>query len=330
MKAFSERSPVKVGLVGGLVMLVFGLFTFNYESLPLIGGGTTYTAQFRESAGIRPDAEVRVAGVKVGKVTEVELKGPIVLISFTVKGAWIGDQSIAAIKIKTLLGQKNLNLEPRGSNDQNPDEAIPVNRTVTPYDVSDAFADLAKTTGQIDTAMLAQSFTTLAETFTAATPDEVKSAFTGLSKMSQSIATRDEDLRKLLANGNAFTKTIADRNAQLEAFFKDGGVLLQEFNRRKEAISALLKGTKELSKQLAGLADDNKAQLGPALDQLDRVAEVLQRNQQHLDKSLRLAGPFYRLVGNAVGSGRWIDTYICGLVPAGGGGCVPHKPGGGN
>ncbi|SDI79490.1 phospholipid/cholesterol/gamma-HCH transport system substrate-binding protein [Actinokineospora alba] len=328
MKPFSERNQAKVGVVGGLIMfLVTALIYFGPE-LPLIGGGTTYTAQFREAAGLKPDDEVRVAGVKVGKITKVELKGQVVLISFRIKGVWVGDQTVAHIKIKTLLGQKNLNLEPKGTEEQDPGTHIPVNRTVTPYDVTDAFADLAETTGQIDTTLLAKSFTTLAETFTAATPEEVRSALTGLSALSQSISTRDQELKKLLEHSATFTKTIADRNAQFELLLKDGATLLQEFNKRKDAITALLKGTQDLGRELAGLVKDNQAQIGPALDQLNRVSDVLQRNQQHLERSLRLAGPFYRLVGNAVGNGRWIDTYICGLVPASGGGCMPSKGGG--
>ncbi|HVK21704.1 MAG TPA: MCE family protein [Actinokineospora sp.] len=329
MKPFREREPVRVGLIGGLIMLVVGALTFFWGDLPLVGGGTTYTAQFREAAGLRPNDEVRVAGVKVGAVTDVELSGNIVLISFRVSGIRIGDQTVAAIKIKTLLGQKNLNLDSRGGNEQNPDEPIPVSRTVTPYDVTDAFGDLAKTAGEIDTGQLAESFKTLSQTFDSATPEEVRSALDGLSALSTTISSRDEELKKLLTGTGTFTKTIADRNDQFEALIKDGGVLLEAISSRKESVSALLSGTRNLAQQLAGLVAENEAQLGPALEQLDRVSEVLQRNQQNLDKALRLAGPFYRLVGNAVGNGPWIDTYICGLVPAAGGGCVPAKTGGG-
>ena len=79
--------------------------------------------------------------------------------------------------------------------------------------------------------------------------------------------------------------------------------------------------------QLTGLVADNNAQLGPTLAQLDQVTAVLQRNQQNLDKGLSLLGPYYRLLDNAMGNGRWIDTYLCGLVPATPGrDCVP--PGG--
>jgi phospholipid/cholesterol/gamma-HCH transport system substrate-binding protein len=328
MKPFRSRNPVRVGLVGGAILLVAGLLTLFWDDLPGFGTGTTYTAEFTEAAGLKSGDEVRIAGAKVGEVTGVSLDGDHVRVTFRAKDAWIGDESVVAIRIKTLLGAKNLAVDPRGDRDQDPGKAIPRTRTVTPYDVNDAFGDLAKTAGEIDTDQLAQSFRTLSETFSATTPDDVRSALDGLSTLSQTISSRDTQLKQLLANTSQVTGTVATRTDQLASLITDGTVLLSEFQKRRDAISALLRGTQDLAAQVKGLIQDNDAQLGPALEQLDRVTDVLQRNQNNLDSSLGLAGPFYRLVGDAIGNGDWIDTYVCGLVTGAGGGCQPPKPGG--
>lgn len=326
MKPFRERDTVKVGLVGATVMAVLGLLLFTWESLPVIGG-TTYVAHFKEAAGLSADDEVRVAGVKVGKVTDVELENSYVKVSFRSRGVWLGDRTVAAIRIKTLLGQKMLALEPAGGGELDPATPIPLERTITAYDVIDAFSDLSKTVGDIDTETLAESFDTLAQTFSATTPQEVRTALEGMSALSRTVASRDEELRTLLEHSAGVGKILADRTAQFNALLDDGAVLLREFADRREAIGALLRGTRDLSTQLQALVRENQAQIGPALAQLDRVLDVLQRNQANLDKALKLAGPFYRLVGNAVGNGRWIDTYLCGLIPAadGAAGCVPPR-----
>ncbi|SDD93029.1 MCE family protein [Actinokineospora iranica] len=328
MKPFRERNTVKLGLVGLAVMAVLGVLIFTWESLPLVGG-SVYTAHFREAAGLKPDDEVRVAGVKVGKVTDVELESTYVKVTFRARGVWLGDQTVAAIKIKTLLGQKNLALDPLGTKELDPDTPIPQDRTVTAYDVNDAFGDLAKTTGEIDTAQLAESFKVLSQTFGATTPESVRTALDGMSKLSHTISSRDQELKQLLESTAGVSKTLAGRTDQFQALLDDGTTLLAEFDRRRDAIGALLSGTRDLSRQLSALVADNQAQIGPALEQLDRVTDVLQKNQDNLDRSLRLAGPFYRLIGNAVGNGRWIDSYICGLIPSadGSAGCVPPKGG---
>jgi phospholipid/cholesterol/gamma-HCH transport system substrate-binding protein len=329
-KPFRARNPIVVGLVTALVMIALGGAVFFSDDLPLIGGGTTYSAEFHEAAGLKPNDEVRVAGVKVGEVTDVRLSGDHVDVVFRVKDTWVGNRTTAAIKIKTLLGQKNLVLDPVGSGELDPDQPIPVERTTSPYDVTAVFNDLSNTVGAINTDQLAQSFSVLSETLGASTPQDVRTAFDGISALSRTLASRDEELVKLFANTNEVSKTLGDRSQQVSSLIRNGNTLLTELNARKDAIAKLFSGVKNLSIQLKGLVADNQKTLGPALDQLDRVATVLQRNQDKLNDSLRLAGPFYRLLGNTLGNGRWIDTYICGLIPSAGppGSCVPPKTGG--
>ncbi|MBB5954827.1 phospholipid/cholesterol/gamma-HCH transport system substrate-binding protein [Saccharothrix tamanrassetensis] len=312
--ARAERNPVTTGAVGLTVIALLLLSAFYYDDLPIIGGGTTYSAEFTEAAGLVPSNEVRVAGVKVGKVTDVELAGDRVLVSFRVKDAWLGDRSTATIRIKTLLGQKFLALDPQGSQPLDPREPIPRDRTLSPYDVQEAFNGLATTVGQIDTKQLADSFRVLSETFQGSA-DSVRGALDGLSALSKTISSRDEQLARLLDNTRQITKTLSDRNEQFEKLLADGNLLLGELRKRKDAIGALLTGTRELSKELSGLVSDNNAQLKPALEQLDRVSTMLQRNQDALSRGLALMAPFYRVFANTLGNGRWFDVYICGLLP---------------
>lgn len=309
-----ERNPVIVGAVGLLLLALTGLIAYNADALPLIGGGTTYTASFTEAAGLRDGNEVRVAGVKVGKVTGVSLDGAQVKVTFRVNHTWIGDASTAAIGIKTLLGEKYLALDPLGSRAQDPGQRIPKSRTTSPYDVTQALNGLGNTLGAIDTAQLAASFETISDTFKD-TPASVRSAATGLSSLSRTISSRDAQLAELLAGSKQLTTTLSDQNSRFQALISDGDLLLAEVRKRRDSIHALLTGTQDLGAQLTGLVADNNRQLGPTLDALDRVTDVLLANQSSLDKALSLAGPYYRLVGNTLGNGHWFDSYLCGLVP---------------
>jgi phospholipid/cholesterol/gamma-HCH transport system substrate-binding protein len=309
-----KRNPIATGAISLTLIALLLLAAFYSDDLPIVGGGTSYAADFSEAAGLVPGNEVRVAGVKVGKVTKVRLNGDRVRVTFKVKDAWVGDRTTAMIRIKTLLGQKFLALDPQGSTTLSPGDPIPKERTLAPYDVNEAFNGLATTVGQIDTKQLADSFTVLSDTFKNS-PEHVRGALDGLSALSKTISSRDEQLAKLLANTRQLTKTLADRNAEFEKLLADGNLLLGELRKRREAISALLTGTRDLARELSGLVQDNQNQLKPALDQLGRVTTILQRNQDNLDRSLALMAPFYRVFANTLGNGRWFDTYICGLLP---------------
>jgi phospholipid/cholesterol/gamma-HCH transport system substrate-binding protein len=309
-----HRNPVLVGAIGLALLVLAGLVAYNADALPVIGGGTSYSADFSEAAGLRPGNEVRVAGVKVGKVTGVSLDGDKVKVTFRVRHTWIGDASTAAIGIKTLLGEKYLAVDPLGSRPQDPAQRIPKTRTTSPYDVTEAFNGLGRTFGAIDTAQLAASFETISETFKD-TPASVRSAATGLAALSKTVSSRDAELADLLSGSKQLTKTLSDQNGRFQALVSDGNLLLDELNKRRDAIHDLLVGTQDLGAQLSGLVADNNRQLAPTLDALDRVTTVLDANQAGLDKALALAGPYYRLVGNTLGNGRWFDSYLCGLVP---------------
>ena len=333
MKPLSERNPIAVAIVGLVLLAVIAFLVFDSANLPIIGGGTGYTAYFAEDAGLQPGNEVRIAGVVVGRVTGVSLAGNKVAVAFKVKGAWVGNQTTAAIKIKTLLGDKFLALDPRGGQPQDPATPIPLLRTSSPYDVTQAFNGLGQEVSQINTVQLGRSLQTLSEAFSG-TPPYTRAALRGLASVSQAIASRDNELAGLLQGARNVTGALAGEDARFAKLLGDGNLLLAELRQRQAAIHALLTGTEALAVQLSGLVSDNQAALGPALAALDQVTAVLQRNQANLKKALALAGPYYRLLGNALGNGRWFDSYLCGIVPKsylppGTGpstGCEPPKP----
>jgi phospholipid/cholesterol/gamma-HCH transport system substrate-binding protein len=333
MKPLSERNPIIVAIVGLVILAGIALLTFDSANLPIIGGGTGYTAYFAEDAGLQAGNEVRIAGVIVGQVTGVSLAGNKVAVSFKVKNAWVGNATTADIKIKTLLGEKFLALDPQGNAPQNPATPIPLSRTTSPYDVTQAFQGFGQEVSQINTAALARSLETFSAAF-ARTPPYVRSALRGLASLSQSVASRDAQVTSLLAGAKNVTGTLATEDSSFAKLLGDGNLLLAELQQRQAAIHALLTGTQALATQLSGLVNDNQARLGPALQALNQVTDILARNQANLTKALALAGPYYRLLGNALGNGRWFDVYLCGVLPKSylppgtgpASGCEPPKP----
>jgi phospholipid/cholesterol/gamma-HCH transport system substrate-binding protein len=314
-KPMSERNPIWVAVAGLAILAVIATLTFFSGDLPFIGGGTTYTAYFAEAGGLQPGNEVRIAGVVVGRVTGVSLDGAKVAVTFHEKGAWLGNTTTASIKIKTLLGDKYLALVPQGTAPLNPGQPIPLSRTTSPYDVQQAFSDVGQQLGQIDTGQLARSLQVLSDAF-ASTPPYVRSALSGLADLSSSVASRQAQVASVLAGTRTVTGTLASEDARFAALLGDGNLLLSELRARQADISSLLVTTQALAAQLSGLVGDDQAKLGPALQALDQVTSVLQQNQANLARAIALAGPYYRLLGNTVGNGRWLDVYLCGLIPS--------------
>lgn len=312
---FRERNPVIVGAVSLAVLSAMVLAAFRAEDLPLIGGGDTYYAAFSEAGGLKANDEVRVAGVRVGKVQSVDLDGDHVRVEFNVEnGVEFGPQTNATIKVKTLLGAMYLALEPAGEGQMDEETEIPVERTSSPYDVVDAFSGLAHTSERIDTDQLARSLDTMSALMKD-TPEEFQGALRGMSALSQNIAARDEQLNELLGNMQKVSRVLADRNGDLVTLMEDGDKLFRALVARREAVHDLLTATSQLSRELTLMVKQTRADLKPALDHLDSVVDMLNKNQQNLDNSLRLMAPFYRVFANTLGTGPWFDTYIQNLPP---------------
>jgi phospholipid/cholesterol/gamma-HCH transport system substrate-binding protein len=326
-RSFSSRNPTTIGAIGLVLIMVVLWAAFNASKLPLIGGGTSYSALFTEDAGLQSGDAVTIAGVKVGTVSSTTLQtyvggpagsphGTFVKVDFKVKHAFVGNQSTVAIKLKTLLGAKYLAIDSTGQTAQVGRTPIPTSRTSSPFDIYPAFTQLTQTVDSINTTQLAQAFTVLAQDFSN-TPAAVKPLVQGLTRLSTTVASRDRELQSLLKQADAVTGTLASRDRQLQQLISDGGLLLEELNERRDAIHSLLVNTTTLAQQLEGLVADNQKTLGPMLDSLDGVLTLLQDNQNSLDQGLALLGPFYRLFNNSIGSGRWFDNYICNLSAGG-------------
>ena len=315
MKPFRERNPVIVGAVSLVVLAAVLLAALRADDLPIIGGGDTYHAMFTEAGGLKVHDEVRIAGVRVGKVDEVELAGDEVRVSFKVDDAAdFGSDTRAAIKVKTILGSMFLALEPAGGGRLDEGATIPAARTSSPFDVVEAFEGLASTSAQIDTDQLAESLTTLAD-LTRNTPEEFKGALDGLSRLSSNVAAKDEQLNTLLVNLERVSTVLDERDQDIVKLMEDSDVLFRALVARREAVHDLLVSSTTLSQELTRLIDQSREDLKPALAHLENVVAVLNKNEDNLDSSLRLMAPFYRVFANTLGTGPWFDTWISNFPP---------------
>jgi phospholipid/cholesterol/gamma-HCH transport system substrate-binding protein len=313
MKPFADRNPVVVGAVGLILTVVVVVGALQYKSLPFIDSQKNYVAYFSEAGGLAPGASVQVSGNEMGTVHGVSLDGPRVRVDFSLeKNAHLGDRTEAAIKTKSLLGSRMLEITPRGDGDLS--GPIPLERTSPPYQLNDALGDLATTVDQIDTGQLSQSLGTLAQTF-ADTPPELQAALQGLSKFSESLDKRDEQLRKLLAHANQATKVLANRTDQVVNLIRQTNSLLAQLRTESGALDEISGNLSNLSQQVSGFVADNRQQLRPAVDKLNGVLTIVANRRAQLQDSVKRLNAFAMSLGESVSTGPWFNAYLANLLP---------------
>lgn len=313
MKHFSERNPRVVGAVGMVVTAAIVLGALQYNHLPPFNAGDRYSAYFAEAGGLVEGDEVQVSGDRVGQVLGVDLDGPRVLVRFkTERGLRIGDRSEAAIKAKTVLGAKILEITPRG--DAPLSGPIPLERTISPYQLPDALGDLSNVIKGIDTDQLSQSLQTLSETF-AETPPSIRQALEGATRLATTIDKRDAKIRELLANANTATTVLGRRTGQIASLITDTNNLLAALQGQIGALDAIAVNVSALARELSGFVADNRTQLKPALDKLNGVLTLVDNRKGELMNALKLGHQYMLSFGESASSGPFSQVYIANLLP---------------
>lgn len=313
MKRFSERNPVVVGAVGVAVLATIAAAALNYDRLPVLNSTASHSAYFADAGGLGSGSSVRVSGFAVGKVTDVRLDGPQVLVTFTVDSdIHLGAGTEAAIKVKSLLGTKVLEVTPRG--DGRLDGAIPLTRTTSPYQLPDALGDLATTISGLQTDQLSDALSTVAQTF-ADTPPDVRIAVQGVAQLSDTINRRDVQLRNLLDNARKVTTVLADRTGQVVQLVQDTNALLAELRTQSAALGSISGEISRVTQQLQGFIADNREQFRPMLDKFNGALAVIDNRKGRVQEAIKLLNAYALSLGESVASGPFFKAYIPNLLP---------------
>lgn len=329
MKSFLERKPGPIGVIGTGVIVAALVAAFNFESLPGVNDAVEYRAEFTDASGLHSGDDVEMAGVKVGKIADIELTGNRVTVAFIADTgeATLGDETAAAIKVQTALGRRFLELESRGLGRLAENDTIPLSRTTAGFDITDSLSKLTQEVTDTNVVDLSRALDVTSDVF-AELPPELESSLIGLSRLSETVASRDGQLKELMDHANGVSTVLAERNQQLATLMGDGQALFAALNDRAQTIHDLLVNVRAVADQVSGLVDENNAELRPTLDELRGVIDTLNRNYDNLDKALTRAPSYVRILGEAVSSGPYFGVIIQNIVPTDLRGQMPNSFGG--
>lgn len=313
MRTLQGEDRVSNGLKGILILLLVVGVGQSFTSVPMLFATPVYFAQFTDTGGLNTGDKVRIAGVDVGRVQTIDIEGDKVTMGFTLGGQQIGTDSRAAIRTDTILGKKNLQIEPRGTKTLSANGMLPVGQTTTPYQIYDAFFDVTEAAQGWDTKTVKTALNTLSDTIDQTAP-HLTDALQGLEQFSDVIGKRDEQIEQLLGNANKIAKVLGDRSGQVNALLVNAQQLLAAINERGYAITVLLDNVSSFSAQVQGVIDDNP-NLNRVLEQLREVSDILIAKKAELVDGLTNVKSAVVGLGEVVSSGPYFKTLLVNLVP---------------
>jgi len=313
MRVLEGSNRVRGGLMGIILLVIVIGVGQSFASVPMLFAKPTYYAQFGDTGGITPGDKVRIAGVDVGEVLKTEIEGDKVVVGFTLGGTQIGSDSRAAIRTDTILGRRNIEIEPRGSTALEANGILPLGQTTTPYQIYDAFFDVTKSASGWDTTSVRESLNVLSETIDQTYP-HLSSALDGVARFSDTIGKRDEQIKQLLGNANKIAGVLGERSGQVNALLVNAQTLLSAINERGYAVGQLLERVSVFSEQLKGFIDDNP-NLNRVLEQLRTISNILVERKFDLVDVLTTLRKFLTALSESVASGPYFKVLLSNLLP---------------
>ena len=267
-----------------------------------------YAAEFANAGGLRSGDPVLVAGVPSGRVDSLSLEGGSAVVGFRLDRAQdLGEASTATIGLKSILGNRFLEVTPAGGGDLGPDRRIGVERTTSPYmidDIGGAVTDLAEGLDTTAVSAMIDNLDSILPQDAGATGQAVDdiSAALGL------LAREDARMSRVVTTTRELTGVLVSQEAGIRALTDQSLVLVTVLTQRRESLSALVSSLEELSARVRVLLDEEGEDVDQLLRNMRSISATYERNIDSMDEVLTRMPPGLRAVADATGNGPWTDV----------------------
>jgi phospholipid/cholesterol/gamma-HCH transport system substrate-binding protein len=280
------------------------------------GSTVGYSAVFTDASSLKSGDSVRVAGIRVGTVNGVALQpDDTVLVTFdSDRDVVLTTGTKVAVRYLDLVGNRYLDLldSPGSTRIQPPGSQIPTDRTEPALDLDMLLGGLKPVIQGLN-------------------PQNVNALTNSLIQILQG---QSGNVESLLANTSAFTNELADNrqtvqqlidnlNVVVATVAQDGGKFSGAVDRLEKLITGLSKDRDPIGEaitaldtgtaSLTDLLSQARPPLAGTVDQLNRLAPLLDKDKPLLDISLQKAPENYRKLVRLGSYGSWLNQYLCGI-----------------
>ncbi|QCH26121.1 MCE family protein [Mycobacteroides salmoniphilum] len=310
------RGPL-IGLSVFMVIAV-AMTWLVYSTLRRDVAGSTYdyAAMFTDVTGLRDGDDVRVAGVRVGRIESVAIDGDLAKVEFRVQTEQpLYGNTIATITYQNIVGQRYLGLslgKTGGTDRLKPGSVIPVEQTEPSFDIG----------------MLLHGFEPL---FSVLDPAEVDNLTDGVvkslqgdsgsivglvdqtSQLTETFAGRDKVLDDVITNLNGLTKTLAGQNKNLDSVLTHTREMVAILDNRRAGLVDSIGSTGFAVRRLSKISDSVYPQLNEILYREPGFVGHLNSVEPQLAFTGANLPLLLKGVARTTQEGAFINGYVCDL-----------------
>jgi phospholipid/cholesterol/gamma-HCH transport system substrate-binding protein len=298
---------VTTTLATSLLVILIGNLSF--------GDSRDFRAVFTDVTGVVEGDDVRVAGVKVGTVDDIELRGDRAVLTFSVaEGTPVTAATNATVRYRNLVGQRYVSLtDGIGASDPlEPGDTIPVERTAPALDLTvlfNGFKPLFQALSPSDVNRLSYEIIQVFQ----GEGGTVESLLANTASVTDTLADRDEVIGDLITNLDDVLTRIGDRDEQLSRLIVNFRNLMGGLKDDRKAILGSLDQISALSVETADLVVGFREPFVEDIRQLRRFAGNLNEpaNKAELDRAMQVLPIKLEKIGRTAIYGSYFNFFLC-------------------
>ncbi|MGH2748403.1 MAG: MCE family protein [Actinomycetota bacterium] len=330
MRSFRERSPVIVGIVSIVLLAGAVGFAFSLNRFPGLRGVYSVAADLEDAAGLQSGNEVRIAGVRIGRVTGIQLRPQAARVEMEIENdVRVPAETTVEVKLKTILGQKFIDLRfPRaylsassGGGDPSQStshfleegDVIPKSQTSIPYEIYQAANEGTAVLEEIDKESLREMLDVLGRVV-GASKEELRAALTSVDRAGKVLGPKSAAISKLLRNARKVSGTLAARDDDIEALLTEGAEVLGVLAERRANTSSLLAAVDDLGRNLGLLIEVARGDIQLGTRDLKGILLIAESELDSIAAALEELGTAQRLFAQPLRFGRFTEGHVCAVT----------------
>lgn len=311
-------SPLlKLAAVAVIAVLAFALiYSTLRNTVP--GGTKTYTAEFNDVTGLREGDDVRIAGVKVGRIEQLELTGSDAEVGFTVRD----DQPLftntrALIRYQNLVGQRYLALMPSAGAARPLAEGalIPRERTEPSLDLSALLNGFEPLFSMLKPKDLNRFSGTIVQAMQGQAP-ALRSLLSQSAELTSKMADRDKVLGKLLTDLTDALDHLSGKSAEFDRLLAQSKRLVNGVGKHTGEIFGTMRRIGSVSDNVIGLMKDIRKPVRQNLVKFNEVGATFLSEREAVRDTIRGLPGFTGGLARLSNYGSWMNLYACNIVLA--------------
>ena len=300
----------------GVIMAMLTAFLFVVFNETRTGATNDYSAVFADASRLEAGDTVRIAGIRVGTVKSVSLAADRkVLVEFdTDRSTKLTTGTKAAVRYLNLVGDRYLELidTPDSTKLLPAGAQIPVDRTAPALDLDLLLGGLKPVIQGLnpdDINALSQAIIQILQ----GQGGTLESLFSKTASFSNALADNSEVIQKLIESLNTTVDTLAKNGDEFSATLDRLERLVTELSAERDPIGDAIVALDNGTASIADLLTEARPPLAGTIDELNRLAPLLDDYKGDLDVAIQKAPENYRKLTRLGSYGAWYNYYLCGV-----------------